>query len=264
MTDLQREINDLLNKLFEEGPVVMQDLIGSVPLPFSENSCLYEGHNISFLQMCETFSALLNKPFNVIPPAGCLEVLACFLSAVDINSFFLSGKNITQEKIIERACAFDYAKQFDKDSIFRTSKTKVAFEAYVEKLNRVDPNCSLELAAYALAEFVRIKPFKIANGHCARLIMNYVLLRNDIPWIFFEAGDKAQYDEALALYKQSRELGAVVPLIAQVVQRQIRPWLKDCTQEEQAWRDALVNRCMDVYKSKKLLNFAKLHKWIQK
>ncbi len=264
MFSIQTRINELVNELFEQSGDLMGDIIGSVPIPFSENSCLYEGHKISFLQMCDIFNGLLDKPLNTIPPIEALELLACFMNAAKVQSLFLSGQNITNDGIIDFAINFDYGKHFDKNTIFRTSKTKLAFEAYAQKINRFSGQANLELAAYALAEFARISPFKIANGHCARLVMNYVLLRHDIPWIFFEAKDKSQYDESLNKYKQSGNLTPVIELIGKVAQRQIRPWLKNCSAEEKAWREALVSRSMNIYSSKKLSNLAKIQELTRK
>lgn len=214
--------------------------------------------------MCEIFNELLGKTFDAVPPAEALELLACFMNVAEVNSLFLSGRDITKGKVIGLACAFDYAGVFDKNTIFRSSKAKIALEAYTLMLNRIDNKSSLELAAYALAEFERIQPFKIANGHCARVLMNYVLLRNEIPWIYFEENDKTQYDEALNQYKQSGDLTYVMELIAGVAQRQLRPWLKDCTASERAWREALIADCRDIFSSGILVNLTKLQSIIKK
>ncbi len=258
MTDLQSHINDLVSRIYENDETLMGDMIGVVPIPFSENSCLYEGHRISFRQMCEIFNELLEKPADALPPAEALELLACFMAVAEVNSLFLSGQDITGDKLIGFACSFDYGRRFDKSSVFRSDGARVAFDAYAQKLNRIDTGAGLELAAYALAELEIMKPFKIANGHCARMMMNYVLLRNEIPWIFFEENDKAQYDEALNQYKQSGDLKRVIELIATVAQRQLRPWLKDCTASERAWREALAADCRDIFSSGRLLNLARL------
>jgi hypothetical protein len=55
----------------------------------------------------------------------------------------------------------------------------------------------VELAARFHYDFVRIHPFDDGNGRIAGLLMNYVLLRNDLPPVIIKSEDKRNYLNAL-------------------------------------------------------------------
>lgn len=50
-----------------------------------------------------------------------------------------------------------------------------------------------DLAAYLHYRFVRIHPFDDGNGRVARLLMNYVLLKHNLPPVIIKSADKANY-----------------------------------------------------------------------
>jgi len=53
------------------------------------------------------------------------------------------------------------------------------------------------LAALFHYRFVRIHPFDDGNGRVSRLLMNYVLLKNDLPPVIIKSADKRNYLSAL-------------------------------------------------------------------
>jgi Fic family protein len=55
----------------------------------------------------------------------------------------------------------------------------------------------VELAALLHYRFVRIHPFDDGNGRTARLLMNYVLLKNNLPLVIIKSADKRNYITAL-------------------------------------------------------------------
>jgi len=63
----------------------------------------------------------------------------------------------------------------------------------IEK-NRIHP---VELAAQFHFKFVRIHPFDDGNGRVSRLLMNYVLLKYDLPPVIIKSNDKKNYLIAL-------------------------------------------------------------------
>ena len=54
------------------------------------------------------------------------------------------------------------------------------------------------LAAHLHYKFVRIHPFDDGNGRLSRLLMNYILLKNNLPFVIIQSEDKNNYLAALA------------------------------------------------------------------
>lgn len=75
--------------------------------------------------------------------------------------------------------------------------------SYNEKKGKIHP---VQLAAWVHAEFIRIHPFQDGNGRCARLLLNYVLMKNEFLPIIIEAKQRPIYYEALDQYGKEGKL----------------------------------------------------------
>lgn len=86
------------------------------------------------------------------------------------------------------------------------------------------------LAAMLHYKFVRIHPFDDGNGRIARLLMNYVLLRNDLPPVIIKSEDKANYLRALHLADVG-DYSSFIEYIATQLQWSLRISLKAARNE---------------------------------
>lgn len=75
----------------------------------------------------------------------------------------------------------------------------------------------ITLAAMFHYKFVRIHPLDDGNGRIARLLMNYVLLRNGLPPVIIKSEDKAGYLRALHF----ADIGDYEPFIAYIANQAV-------------------------------------------
>jgi len=90
-----------------------------------------------------------------------------------------------------------------------------------EKEGNLSP---VELAALFHYRYIRIHPFEDGNGRIARLMVNYILSRHNIPMIVVRSRKKSEYLEAL--HKADLETGASPSDGAHAEINDIRPFLK--------------------------------------
>jgi Fic family protein len=76
--------------------------------------------------------------------------------------------------------------------------TPILMRELVEWLNTEQLH-PVTLAAMLHYKFVRIHPFDDGNGRIARLLMNYVFLKNDLPPVIIKSADKQNYLRSLHL-----------------------------------------------------------------
>ena len=74
----------------------------------------------------------------------------------------------------------------------------------------------LELGAIVHNKLVRIHPFSDGNGRTSRVIMNWVLMRNDFPMLYIELKDKINYYQAIEEGDKGND-GAIVHYVASVL-----------------------------------------------
>ena len=82
----------------------------------------------------------------------------------------------------------------------------------------------VELAALFHYRYIRIHPFEDGNGRIARLMVNFILTRNDYPMVVVRSRKKSEYLEAL--HQTDLEVGPVPSDGAHAEINEIRPFLK--------------------------------------
>ena len=80
---------------------------------------------------------------------------------------------------------FDYATPSETPSLMGELVDWVRSEENKRNLHPI------ELAAQLHYKFVRIHPFDDGNGRLSRLLMNYILLKNDLPPVIIRSDDIA-------------------------------------------------------------------------
>ncbi len=96
------------------------------------------------------------------------------------------------------------------------------FEWYSQAKNVVHP---FELASLAHLKFVRVHPFRDGNGRIARLIMNFILLRNGYPLLNIFNSEKMLYYLVLQEVDAKKRHGPFVKYLYGVFGKQYKEYL---------------------------------------
>ncbi len=156
-------------------------------------------------------------------------------------------KEFPNSVILQNGEMFDYASPIDTPS-----KMQELMEWYRKEESEMHP---LELATLFHYQFVRIHPFDDGNGRIARLIMNYILLRNGLPPIVIKSDDKKNYLRVLHL-ADAGDLNPLVEYMGQQLEWSLDIYLKGAKGESIEEQDDL-EKAIDIWK-KGLLTDAKV------
>lgn len=85
----------------------------------------------------------------------------------------------------------------------------------------------LELAAFVHASLDKIHPFLDGNGRCARLVINYFLIKNKLLPITFDNEIKEKYFKALEDFKTFKDLRPLIELISELENQELMNYEKE-------------------------------------
>jgi Fic family protein len=90
------------------------------------------------------------------------------------------------------------------------------FQWYYFERKKLHP---VELGAILHNKLVRLHPFSDGNGRTARVVMNWILMKNKFPMFYIELRDKIHYYEAIEEGDKGND-GAIIHYIASVLMQQ--------------------------------------------
>jgi Fic family protein len=80
-------------------------------------------------------------------------------------------------------------------------KVRDRMTTYFEKLSEAEPADPFEIIAYSHLQLAKIHPFLDGNGRCARLVLNYNLMKRGFAPIIIPYTEKTKYFQTLESYK---------------------------------------------------------------
>ena len=116
-----------------------------------------------------------------------------------------------------------------------------------EKEGKLSP---VELAALFHYRYIRIHPFEDGNGRIARLLVNYILAKHDIPMVVVRSRKKDEYLEAL--HATDLKVGAAPSSGARATLQAIAPnygKILNMMQSEPVLTNAEIQRKLGIQKS---------------
>jgi Fic family protein len=211
---LHRSIVDKKRKLESKGKLTdkrLSDLERAVEVEFVYNTNSMEGNTFSLgeTRMVLRGMTISGKPFTEIQeiknhPASIefIKTLAFDRMTSLTEHDILELHKMAMDKVIEDAGKYrqdDYiavkGAQFTPTSWHEISDEMKELLDFINK--NPDGLSPVEIATHAHYFFTRIHPFHDGNGRMARLLTNFILLRNCYPFIVFKKVDRNQYLRSL-------------------------------------------------------------------
>ncbi len=142
-------------------------------------------------------------------------------------------KKHSNHVLLENGETFSYASVIETPAMMTDL---IDWYRNVEKDASMHP---VEIAAILHYRFVKIHPFDDGNGRISRLLMNYVLLKNDLPPVIIRSDDKKNYLSALR-DADTDNIPSFIQYIAQQEIASLQLYLKAANnenlEEEEDWK----------------------------
>jgi len=93
----------------------------------------------------------------------------------------------------------------------------------LDEIKNADSDNTLTVAAYFHCKFENIHPYADGNGRTGRLLMNYILLKNDCPPIVIHEEDRVKYYAALECWDEKQDLDKMLKFLEE---QSVKTWEK--------------------------------------
>lgn len=241
---LSDEINEInkINKEFlqrykKHNKTVQKQFDQNFAMTFVYNSNSIEGSTLTpkevELLLNEHISP--NKPLEDVLEAKSAEKVINFIKKFsgDLNEQFLLQvhKIYFKETMPHLAGKYKTAQNRITGSAFETTSPKFVLtdmKLYFEEYNKLKKELHpLELAAWAHWKLVRIHPFQDGNGRTARIIMNFILNKNNYAMIDIKTKERQQYIKALEKCNYNNNARNLTTRLVRRFKKQYKNALKD-------------------------------------
>lgn len=198
---------EFLERYNKQNPTIKEEFDQNFTMAFVFNSNSIEGSTLSpkevELLLSENISP--NKPLEDVLEAKAAQKTINYIKQYKkkFDEEFLLKIHETYFKDTKPFIAGKYKTQQNriKGSNSETTPPKYVitdiknyFKEYTKLEKELHP---IELAAWTHWKLVRIHPFQDGNGRSARIVMNYILHKNNYPMIDIKTKEKQQYFKAL-------------------------------------------------------------------
>lgn len=238
---------DNIVKFWQSKNIITSDELAVVlenhSISFAYNSGKIENDNITFNDTREIFDK-----DGVVSYTGDLRTLFEIRNSKDAYNFLLDIFDEKPDLDIDLLCRFQYelTKNTYDERRWRIGERPGEFKKHdyvtginetgalpedvpeeisdlIDEVNNEDNNNILTIAAYFHCKFENIHPFADGNGRTGRLLMNYLLLKNNHPPITIHEEDRKDYFTALEHWDEEQELSTMIDFLKA---QSIKTWEK--------------------------------------
>jgi len=207
-------------------------------IAFTYNSCAIEGNTYSLLEtkiLLEERVTIggkqLREQYEIINHDEAYKyVKKCIKENKDLTENMLKDiheilvQNIFQGGVYRntevRISGVEHIPPTPSEAFYQMKKMFLDYEIFKKEKHPI------ELAAYMHAEFTRIHPFIDGNGRTARLLMNYILLKNSYLPIIIEKENKLEYIKCLDEYSVRGDLNMFVRFLCEREEDMMEEFIK--------------------------------------
>lgn len=227
-----------LNRLYEQIPkAALQSFDKSFEVAYTHNSTAIEGNTLSLIQT----KAVLEDGLSV----GGKTLREIYEVVNHKKAFEYVKKCVADDKQLDEGIVKDIHALLMENiligGIYRNVEVRISgarhkppvpgimyqqIKDFYNKMQDVEKENAIELAAWTHAEFVKIHPFEDGNGRTSRMIMNYQLMKSGFLPVSIDKENRLEYFEVLELYAMEGDLNPFADMIAELEEQRLDEYLE--------------------------------------